>query len=193
MKSKTLRSRTLRARRREALRRAWASHNPLTAHPPLRWWHGALLLGILSLSYVTIQAPGVLADLAGLRIADWEWFVRARSTVIILCAFALVGVRSYRPLIGAGMVLTIVGLSLRLGNNQLTQEPLTLGFALLLLALAVVPVRVIIRPNPDDLIVQYQERAETAEGELARCQRAETEATLRAEAAELALKMRSGA
>lgn len=185
-------SQSRRRTRREALRRAWAAHNPLTVHPPLRWWHGALLLGLLGLSSLTIQAPGVLADLAGIRVADWEWFVRGRSTIIILCAIALIGVRSYRPLIGLGMVMTVVGLSLRLGNNQMTQEPLTLGFALLLLALAVVPIRVIIRPNPDDLIAQLSEQVQAGDRELAAAREEATRAILRAEAAELSLKLRGG-
>jgi multisubunit Na+/H+ antiporter MnhF subunit len=44
------------------------------------------------------------------------------------------------------------------GLNQVTEEPLSLGFALLLLALGLIAVRVIIRPNAEDTVRMLQER-----------------------------------
>lgn len=154
-------AKTNRRARTDALRRAWAAHNPLQAHPPLRWWHGVILALAVFLMALAVLAPGVLSDLASTPIADWRWFVRARSTVIILCLVALVGVRAYHWLIGVAMVLSVAGMCLRIGLGQMTQEPLTLGFALLLLALAIIPVRVILRPNDTDLITQQAEEIRT--------------------------------
>ncbi|PJI52967.1 hypothetical protein CTI14_35085, partial [Methylobacterium radiotolerans] len=94
----------------------------------------------------------MLADLASIPVGDWRAFVLARGTVIILAVYALAFVRTYHALVGVGMTLTVAGLGLRIGLGQVTQEPLSLGFALLLLALAVLPVRVIVRPNQDDVI-----------------------------------------
>jgi hypothetical protein len=54
---------------------------------------------------------------------------------------------------------------LRIGLGQVTQEPLSLGFTLLLLALAVLPIRVIVRPNQDDTIRQQAEELARLKGE----------------------------
>ncbi|AWT34506.1 hypothetical protein DM785_02305 [Deinococcus actinosclerus] len=105
---------------------------------------------IVLLGYFAINAPAALADAAAHPLADWRAFVLARGTVALLAVYALVGVRSYHPLVGAGLVATILGMGLRIGLGQVTQEPLSVGYALLLLALSVLPIRVIIRPNADD-------------------------------------------
>ena len=144
-------------RRRDHVRRVLAAQSPLQ-HPPLRWWHGLLLALSAVLGWLAIRAPGLLADIAAYPVADWQAFVLARGTVIILAAYALVFVRSYHWLAGVGMTCTVVGLSLRVGLGQVTQEPLSVGFVLLLAALAALPVRIIIRPNERDVIRQLRER-----------------------------------
>lgn len=125
---------------------------PTYPHAPLRWWHVGLLLMAVIVGWAAVRAPGVLADLASIPVGDWRAFVLARGTVIILAVYALAFVRTYHALVGVGMTLTVAGLGLRIGLGQVTQEPLSLGFALLLMALAVLPIRVIVRPNQDDVI-----------------------------------------
>ena len=154
-----------RATRREHLRRALAAQSPLQ-HPLLRWWHLALLLLSATLGWAAIQAPGALADLAAYTIGDWQAFVQAQGTVIILAAYALVFVRSYHALTGLGLIATILGLSLRIGMGQVTEEPLTVGYVLLLLALAATPVRVIVRPNESDVVRQQAEEIRRLKGEV---------------------------
>jgi hypothetical protein len=143
--------------RRNRVRRAIAAQNPLQ-HPPLRWWHLMAAVIILALAWLAVRAPGLLADVASYPLAGWETFVIVRCTVIILSAYALLFVRSYHPLIGFGLFVTAAGLLLRVGLNQVTEEPLSLGFALLLLALGLIAVRVIIRPNAEDTVRMLQER-----------------------------------
>lgn len=148
-----------RATRLEHLRRALAAQSPLQ-RPPLRWWHLALLLLSATLGWAAIQAPGALADLAAYTIGDWQAFVLVRGTVIILAVYALVFVRSYHWINAVGLVCSIVGLSLGIGPGQITQEPLTLGYLLILIGIAIPPVRIIVRPNQDDVIRQLRERLE---------------------------------
>lgn len=176
----------------DRLVRTLAAHNPLQ-HPPLRWWHGLMLALAVLLGWLVNVAPVLMADLSSLVVADWKSSVLLRSTIILLSVYALVFVRSYHPLIGLALSLAALGGAARVGVVQTTEEPLTLGAALVLGALLLIPIRVIIRPNDSDLIAQLSERAERAERELQVCQRGETEATLRAEQAELALKLRGPA
>lgn len=125
---------------------------PTYPHAPFRWWHGLIFLLALVLGWLAIRAPGLLADVSSIPVGDWRMFVLLRGTVIILAVYSLVFVRTYHAVIGAGMVFGFVGLSLRIGWGQVTQEPLSLGLLFTLLSLAVVPIRVIVRPNQDDVI-----------------------------------------
>lgn len=142
--------------RRERVRRLVAAQAPWQ-HPRFRIWHLLGLLLAAVLGWLAIRAPGVLADVAAYPVADWQAFVLARGTIILLAVYALVFVRSYHPLTGLGLLATVVGLSLRIGLGQVTQEPLTAGYLALLLALLVPPVRVIARPNDTDRLRAYLE------------------------------------
>lgn len=144
-----MRSPTTRTRH-ERITRAIAAQNPFQ-HPPLKWWHVLLAVLSVALGYLAIRAPGLLADVASHPVADWRVFVLTRGTIIILSVYVLLFVRSYHPVAGFGLVATITGLSLRIGYNQVTEAPLDVGFLILLLALAVLPVRIIIRPNAEDV------------------------------------------
>jgi succinate dehydrogenase hydrophobic anchor subunit len=124
-----------------------------------------LLMVAMTLGWAAGRAPGLLADLSSIPVGDWRVFVLARVSVIILAVYALVFVRTYHALVGVGMALTVAGLGLRIGLGQVTQEPLSLGFTLLLLALAVLPIRVIVRPNQDDTIRQQAEELARLKGE----------------------------
>ncbi|GAA4015762.1 hypothetical protein GCM10022631_30000 [Deinococcus rubellus] len=124
----------------------------------MRWWHITALLGVLLLGAAAIHIPGVLADAGSYPLAGWQAFVMAREAVVIFSLYALVFVRSYTPLIGFGLLVSIIGLLLRLGITQITHEPLTVGYALLLVALCVLPVRVIVRPNDNDRIKALEMR-----------------------------------
>lgn len=141
----------------ERIRRAVAAQAAPT-HAPLRPWHIVLFVVTLALGWLAIRAPGLLADVAAYPLADWQWFGRVRWAVIILATYALVFVRAYHPVVGLGMAATILGLGVRIGLGQITEEPLTVGHALLLLALVTLPVRVITRPNDAELIRQLRER-----------------------------------
>ena len=154
-----------RATRREHLRRALAAQSPLQ-HPPLRWWHVLLFVLASALGWLAIRAPGLLADMAAYPVGGWHAFVQARGAVIILATYALVFVRSYHALTGLGLIATILGLSLRIGMGQVTEEPLTVGYVLLLLALAATPVRVIVRPNGSDVVRQQAEEIRRLKGEV---------------------------
>ncbi|MCD0155996.1 hypothetical protein [Deinococcus sp. 6GRE01] len=118
----------------------------------MRWWHALILVVAMVLGWFAIQAPAALADMAAHPVGDWRAFVMSRGTVVILAVYALVFVRSYHPLVGVAMICTVAGLGLRIGLGQVTQEPLTIGYSLLLVSLAIIPIRVIIRPNADDLL-----------------------------------------
>lgn len=150
--------------RSNRIKRTLAAHNPLQPHPPVRWWHALVLAFAGVLGWFAIQAPAALADLAAHPLGDWRAFILARGTVVILAVYALVFVRAYHPLVGAAMICTVAGLGLRIGLGQVTQEPLTVGYSLLLLALAIMPIRVIIRPNADELLASQADtiRALTA-------------------------------
>ncbi|UWX64207.1 hypothetical protein [Deinococcus rubellus] len=121
-------------------------------HPPLRWWHTLMLVSVLALGALAIRAPGVLADIGSVVVADWRVFIMVRETVVIFSLYALVFVRSYTPLVGFGLLASCVGLLLRLGITQVTHEPLSLGYLVILITLCVLPVRVIVRPNDTDRI-----------------------------------------
>jgi hypothetical protein len=68
--------------------------------------------------------------------------------VILLLSYAMFLVRGLHPLMYVAMPAAVIGICLRLGEIRITHEPLTLGFALSLLALAVFAVRVVTR-QPD--------------------------------------------
>lgn len=152
---------------RSSVRAAIRAQSPLQ-HPRFRWWHALALVLSGLLGYLAIQAPASLADLAAHPLGDWRAFVLARGTVAILAIYALVFVRSYHPLVGAGLVATILGMGLRIGLGQVTEEPLTWGYACLLLALSVLPIRVIIRPNADDRLRVQDEQITELRAENAR-------------------------
>lgn len=134
------------------VRRAFAAHSPLNPHPPVRWWHALILAFAVVLGWFAIQAPAALADIAAHPLGDWRAFILARGTVVILAVYALVFVRAYHPLVGVALLATVTGLGLRIGLGQVTQESLTVGYSLLLVALAIMPIRVIIRPNADEVL-----------------------------------------
>lgn len=137
--------------RRERTRRILAAQNPLQ-HPPMTARHVVGLVMVIALAWIAVAAPGPLADVSRATVGGWEAFVLARLTVIFLCGYALFFVRSYHWIVAVGLTLTIVGLCLRIGVGQITGEPLTVGFSLLLLALVSLPLRIIVRPNDRDRI-----------------------------------------
>ncbi len=149
-------ARTITRRGHDHVRRVLAAQSPLQ-HPPLRWWHVLLFVLASALGWLAIRAPGLLADMAAYPVGDWQAFVQAQGTVIILATYALVFVRSYHLMTALGLIATILGLSLRIGLGQVMEEPLTAGHVLLLLALGAAPVRVIVRPNGSNVVRQQAE------------------------------------
>lgn len=170
--------------RREYARRVIAA-SPAYPSNPLRPWQliTAPLLGLLV--WLAVTAPGAMSDLASLPLGDWRWFVGVRVTVILMCGMALFVVRGHPPLLTAAMLLTAVGLTFRIGVGQTLEEPLTLGFALLMLALITLPIGVIVRPNAADRLRAAAARVALLERENAelrqRAQVAEAKARLRQE------------
>lgn len=128
-------------------------HTPFQA-PKFNVWHG--LLGIaLTMTFAAQQAmPGVLGDIGGVVIGDWQAGILARVTVLALDAYAMLFVRTLHPLAYAAMIVSAGSLCLRLGDIRITHEPLTLTFFLALVALALFAMRAITR-QPDPI---YQER-----------------------------------
>ena len=131
----------------EKFRRFTRRHTPFRP-PRFTVWHG-LLSVLLALLFLAQQStPGLLADVSSIVVGDWQVGVVFRITVILLMAYALFLVRGLHPLMYVAMPLCVVGICLRLGEVRITHEPLTLGFAAVLLSLAVFAVRVVTR-QPD--------------------------------------------
>lgn len=135
-------------RRSDRLRRFTRAHTPFQP-PAFTIWHGLLSAFLLSLLLAQQRAPGLLSDVSGLQVGDWQAGILARQTVILLNLYALLAVRGLHPLMYVAMPTTVIGLCLRLGEIRMTHEPLSLGFTLSLVALALFAVRVITRqPDP---------------------------------------------
>ena len=126
------------------MRRFTRAHNPFQP-PKFKWWHGLLALFFLGLMWAQQKAPGYFADLSGSPVGNWEAGVLARVTVIWLSLYAMLLVRTLHPVGYAAMILSVIGISLRLGEIRITHEPLTLGAALLQLGLALYAIRIITR------------------------------------------------
>lgn len=123
-----------------------------TISTPWRWGQVAALPLVLLLAYLDAKAPGVLSDLNALVLtADWHVTLAFRTGLVVLCVVAYFLIRAYHPLTGAALLLTILGQAMRLGTTQASEEPLTMGTLVLLVALAMIPARVIVRPNEADL------------------------------------------
>ena len=142
--------------RREATKYWMASQSPLQ-HPRFRLIHAVLLLVAAVLGVLGMKSPGVLADISSIHVGDYHALGMAFSTVWILSVYALVAVRSYHPFIGAALLLEVLFLPLRSGVFQTMQEPLSLGVLGLLLPLAILSIRVIIRLNDADRIRLLEE------------------------------------
>ena len=131
----------------EQIERFTRIHSPFRA-PKFTIWHGLLSVLLTGLFLAQQNTPGLLADIGGIVLGDWQAGVVARITVVLLMAYAMFLVRGLHPLMYVAMPLSVIGICLRLGEIRITHEPLTLGFASVLLALAVFAVRVITR-QPD--------------------------------------------
>lgn len=131
------------------LRRFTRAHSPLQP-PKFNRWHGLTMLILGLLLWGQQNVPGVMADWSGLIVGNWQAGILARVTVIALLAYALLFVRTAHILAYLGMLLAAAGICFRLGDIRITHEPLTLGFALSLLGIALVAVRIITRlPDPE--------------------------------------------
>ncbi|WP_407538860.1 hypothetical protein Q0M94_28590 (plasmid) [Deinococcus radiomollis] len=131
----------------EKFRRFTRAHSPFRP-PRFTVWHAGLFL-VLALLFLAQQStPGLLADVGSLVVGDWQVGVVSRITVILLHSYAMFLVRGIHPLMYVACPITVIGLCLRLGEIRITHEPLTLSFALVLLALAIFAVRVVTR-QPD--------------------------------------------
>lgn len=130
----------------------------------VRWWHWAAAPLVALLAFLDLYAPGFMADLNHWMLSgDYRWMLGLRIALALFCAWAFFGVRSYHVLIGVYLVLVIVGQALRLGDTWAVGEPLSAGTLILLLALFIIPVRVITRPNEAD-IAAHLEREKQKEG-----------------------------
>lgn len=123
------------------------------AHTPrFSVWHG---LGLaLGLMFMLVQqyAPGLSADLGRIVLVGPEFAVLARVTTVLLCGVALFWIRSMHPTTALGLWLNMLAVMFRLGEVRVLQEPLTLAYALALLGICTVAIRVIVRPNETDQI-----------------------------------------
>lgn len=110
-------------------------------------WHGLGLFACALLFFGQQNAPGLLADLSAYPVGDWQVGIYARLTTLFLAGIAVFAVRAMHPGMYLALGLEITYLCLRLGETRISQEPLTLAFACVLLAFGVISVRIIIRPN----------------------------------------------
>jgi len=131
----------------DRLRRFTRAHSPLQP-PRFNFWHGLTTLILAALLWGQQSIPGVMADYSGVVIGDWQAGILARVTVIALLTYALVLVRTAHWLAYLGMLGAAAGICLRLGDIRITHEPLTLGFALSLLGIALIAIRIVLR-QPD--------------------------------------------
>ena len=134
----------LRPHDRDKLRRFTRAHSPFQP-PRFQWWHGVLFLFFPGLMWAQQKVPGFFADLAGHAIGNWEAGIMARVTIIWLSLYAMLLVRTLHPLGYAAMIVSVTGVSLRLGEVRIAHEPLTLGSALILLGLGLYAIRIITR------------------------------------------------
>ncbi len=161
---------------RDVARRFVRAHNPLQP-PPLRLWH--ILLGTVLLAFLVagVTGAGLMAEVgrAGLGGHTWHVTVWAIEGLAVLCLWAIVFVRSMHPLMYLCLSLEVVALALWLGITRTERLEFTVINAVLLMFAALVPVRVITRPNDTDRLLACQEsekgalqRAEAAEAEVSR-------------------------
>ena len=137
-------TRRLQPRSPENLRRFTRQHSPFQP-PKFKWWHALIFLFFPLLMLGQQKAPGFFADISGHAIGNWEAGIMARVTIIWLSLYAMLLVRTLHPLGYAAMLVSVFGVSLRLGEVRIAQEPLTLGTALILLGLALYAIRIITR------------------------------------------------
>ncbi|GGR16980.1 hypothetical protein [Deinococcus ruber] len=137
---------------RERVSRFVRTHTPFQP-PKFTVWHGLGLLLLIGIFVFTQHAPGVMADLSGVIIGNpatsWQLAIYVRITIIVLALYALFGVRGLHWLMNIALPCAVVGFELRLGENRITHDPLTLGFGLVQLFCFLVVVRLITRqPDP---------------------------------------------
>ena len=137
--------------RREAGKHWMASQSPFQL-PSFRLVHAVLLLVAAAVGVLGMKSPGLLADLSSVHVGDYHALTLACTTVWILSVYALVAVRSYHPFIGVALLFEMLFFPLRVGVFQTVQEPLSLGILGLLVPMAILPIRVIIRLNDADKI-----------------------------------------
>ncbi|MFC6618019.1 hypothetical protein [Deinococcus radiophilus] len=124
----------------------------------------------LLLALGTQYAPGLLADVGRVPVLSGlpDAAVYARMTTLFLIGVALFLARSMHGLTAVILWGALIGISLRLGEVRMTGEPLTVAFAAVLLAVSLIAVRVILRPNETDTIAEQRRRIEQLEGQLQR-------------------------
>ena len=123
-------------------------HSPFQP-PRFSAWHALLAVGLTLTFAAQQQIPGLLGDLGGLVVGQWQAGVIVRVSVIALFAYAMLFVRGLHPLAYAGMIAGVLSLCLRLGEIRITHEPLTAAFALAQLAYTLFAFRAITRqPDP---------------------------------------------
>ncbi|RTR29080.1 hypothetical protein [Deinococcus radiophilus] len=138
--------------------------------PPFTRWHALGLVVALLLALGTQYAPGLLADVGRVPVLSGlpDAAVYARMTTLFLIGVALFLARSMHGLTAVILWGALIGISLRLGEVRMTGEPLTVAFAAVLLAVSLIAVRVILRPNETDTIAEQRRRIEQLEGQLQR-------------------------
>ena len=138
------RPRRLQPHNPQGIQRFTRRHSPFQP-PRFQWWHALIFLIFPLLMFGQQRAPGFFADVSRYAVGNWEAGIMARVTIIWLSLYAMLLVRTLHPLGYAAMLVSVVGVSLRLGEVRIVHEPLTFGSALLLLGLALYAIRIITR------------------------------------------------
>ena len=137
-------TRRLQPHKPQGLQRFTRRHSPFQP-PRFKWWHALIFLFFPVLMLGQQKAPGFFADVSSYAIGNWEAGIMARVTIIWLSLYAMLLVRTLHPLGYAAMIVSVFGVSLRLGEVRIAQEPLTFGTAMILLGLALYAIRIITR------------------------------------------------
>ncbi|WP_189093776.1 hypothetical protein [Deinococcus ruber] len=137
---------------RERVSRFVRTHTPFQP-PKFTIWHFVGLLILVGLLVFTQRAPGVMADVSSLVIgsekSSWQLAIYVRITIIVLALYVLFGIRGQHWMVTIGIPCGILGFELRLGENRITHDPLTLGFFLVQLMCFFFLARLITRqPDP---------------------------------------------
>ena len=110
----------------------------------------------------------MLGDLGSVTLGGWEVFTGLRGLLWVMAVWALIGVRTTSTALEIALLFSVIGIPMRAGLVPYTEEPLTLGWAVLLLVQYGLVLHVVLRPNQADVIHALKTALAERDEELAR-------------------------